>query len=304
MKRGRIITIGSFDGVHRGHQALLVRAQTEARKRKLKSMALTFRIPPRMVLDHIRVPHLLSDNAEKNILLKNAGMDEVLMLNFSRKISRLRPFNFFRDMLVRTCGAKGVVVGLDFRFGQNRSAGAHELVRWGEEFNIPIWVIAPVKFKSEVVSSSLIRKNFTGGHANKAIKLLGHPHLIRGRVVRGRGVGKKIGFPTANIKTAPGKILPRGVFAVKGEIEGWRGARRQFQGVCNIGVRPTLLKTSAVHVEVHLFHRHDALVGRTINLELVHQIRSEKKFANLRALQDQIRRDITIAKRMLAKNNA
>lgn len=265
-------------------------------------MALTFRIPPRMILDHIRVPHLLSDDAEKNILLKNAGMDDVIMLNFNSKISRIRPFNFFRDYLIRTCGAKGLVIGFDFRFGEGRSAGAHELVRWGQEFGIPVWVIPSVKQASHIVSSSLIRGYMTSGRANDAIKLLGHPHLIRGRVMKGRGVGKKLGFPTANIKTAPGKILPRGVFVVRGNIDGIAGARGQFRGVCNIGVRPTMLKKSTMQVEVHLFNRNDSLRGRTVNVELLKCLRPEKKFPNVAALQKQIRRDIYSAKSYHLKN--
>ncbi|MCG3203667.1 MAG: Riboflavin biosynthesis protein RibF [Elusimicrobia bacterium] len=298
MRRGRLITIGSFDGVHLGHQALIARTVLEAKKRALKSMALTFSVPPKMVLNPAAFPRLLSDAVEKETLLKLHGIDEVKVLNFSRKIAGLKPFAFFRDILIRSLNAKGVVIGADFRFGKERSAGALELVRWGGEFEIPVWVIPPVKIHRQIVSSSLIRRYLEGNYYRQALNYLGHPYLVQGRVVQGRHLGRKLGFPTANLQVAKGKILPRGVFAVRGTIKNCRTP--SFEGVCNIGSRPTVSHTSKMVLEVHIFGETPSLVGKTIQVELVHRLRGEKKFKSLDQLKRAIASDVYQAKALLS----
>ncbi len=313
MKRGRLITIGSFDGVHRGHAALLGTAVGEARKRNLKSLALTFRVPPRLVLEKWKnlpagrqgrateVSALLSDPIEKERLIRDHGVDEVLLLDFDKKIATLRPFLFFRDVLLRGFNAKGVVVGLDFRFGTDRSAGALELVRWGGEFGIPVWVIPPVRWNRRVVSSTLIRQLLRADQLGQANAYAGHPYLIHGTVVKGRGAGTKLGFPTANLRIAPAKILPRGVFAVAGWVQ--NGRMKPFQGVCNIGIRPTLLKSSPVSVEVHLFGRPGLLIGKRVFVQLLHRLRKEKRFSSVAALKRAIAADVRRARILLKRSH-
>lgn len=298
MKRGRIVTIGSFDGVHLGHLGLLSRTVAEAKKRALKSMALTFSVPPRMILDATNPHRILSDASEKEVLLKSCGIDEVKLLNFSQKISGLKPFTFFRNILLDELNAKGVVVGADFRFGTDRSAGAHELVRWGGEFEIPVWVIAPVKVHRQVVSSSLIRRLLESNHFKQALSYLGHPYLIQGLVVPGRHVGRKLGFPTANLSLAKGKILPRGVFAIRGKV--FNSKKPSFEGVCNIGIRPTLTKAKKVVAEVHIFGETSNLVGKRMEVELIHRLRGEKKFTNVEQLKRAIASDVYQAKALLS----
>lgn len=298
MKRGRLITIGSFDGVHVGHQALLARTVSEAKKRDYKSLALTFKMPPRMVLDPASPHRLLSSPVEKEALLREQGIDDVKFLNFDEKFSLIKPFAFFRNLLLKDLNAKGVVVGSDFRFGLGRAAGALELVRWGEEFEIPVWVIAPVKVRRQVVSSSLIRQLLDANHFKQALCFLGHPYLIQGCVRPGRQVGRKIGFPTANVSVERGKILPRGVFAVRGAILG--GNKTSFEGVCNIGTRPTFLRSPSVTVEVHIFGDVPRLIGKTLQVELLHRLRSEKKFENKQQLQRAIASDVYRAKAFLS----
>ena len=300
MRGGRLITIGSFDGVHRGHQALLERTVNEAAKRKVRSLALTFPVPPRMVLDTKARRLLLSTELEKRDLLTGFGIDEVELLPFSKEMAAMRPFGFFKEVLLKRFRAVGIVVGTDFRFGAERAAGALELVRWGEEFEIPVWVISPVRWARTVVSSTLIRNLLENGFFQRATAFLNHPYLIAGRVVRGHGMGTKIGVPTANLDVHADKVLPRGVFAVNAWVEGHknRPGGRLF-GVCNIGVRPTF-RGKHPTVEVHFPGKKLNLRGRTLFVELERRLRSEKRFKSVEDLKRQISRDIRGAVRAFA----
>ncbi|MFN0117733.1 MAG: bifunctional riboflavin kinase/FAD synthetase [Elusimicrobiota bacterium] len=291
MKRGRFITIGSFDGIHLGHQALIERTVLEAKKRGYKTLALSFRTPPRMVLNPTSKLALLSTEKEKEQLFKKFGIDDVHFLDFDHDISQMKGFYFFKKVLLERFQAKGIVVGLDFRFGMNRSSGAHELVRWGGEFEIPIWVIPPVKWSKSIVSSTLVRNLFEENKFIKASHFLGHPYLISGQVKKGEKIGSKIGFPTANIEVSKGKILPLGVYVVKGKVE--RSSRSQISswGICNIGYKPTVSKSKFPHVEVHFLKKLPPLYNREISIELLHRLRGEKKFNNLSALQKAIQSD-------------
>jgi riboflavin kinase/FMN adenylyltransferase len=303
MAKGRIITIGSFDGVHRGHAALLDFTVQAARKRHLKSMALTFKVPPKIVLKQEPSKQLLSDVEEKRYLISRHRLDEIEMLNFNDKILSLKPFHFFRDILLRSYNARGVVVGADFRFGEGRSAGAVELVQWGGEFEIPVWVIPAVRWNGKIISSSSIREALAANRLDAANNLLGHPYIVGGRVVKGHARGRGLGFPTANIRAADGKLLPAGVFAVTGWYAGKTGKKHAFKGVCNIGVRPTLYTGSPVTVEAHLFGTHPDLVGKQMMVELRRRLRGEKKFASADKLAAAIRKDVEQARFWLAKSS-
>src|ERR1044071_8011765 len=284
---GRLVTIGSFDGVHLGHMALLDRTVAEAKKRRLTSLALTFNIPPRMILDRNKKISVLSNPIEKEKLIKSRGIDEIVQLDFDRGFSKIKPYAFFRGVLLERFKAKGIVVGLDFRFGVNRSAGAVELVRWGEEMRIPVWVIPPVKLRREVVSSTTIRELLLKDNLNHANQLLGHPYLIHGSVVKGHGKGKKLGYPTTNLKTSRGKVLPQGVFVVRGTAVG--GSERPLLGVCNIGRRPTFYRRSSIVVEPHWLGSSFKKTPKAMFIELLTRLRGEKKFKSpselVRAIQ-------------------
>lgn len=307
VNKGRLITIGSFDGLHRGHEALVDRAVLEAGKRGLRPTALTFSIPPRMVLEAPENYYLLSTLLEKECLLRSRGIDEVIFLPFDEQMSQVRPFEFFRRVLIDTYQAKGLVVGLDFRFGQRRGAGAWELVQWGCDYDVPVWVISPVRYSRKTVSSTLIRQFMMENRFKAATNFLGHPYLVVGRVVKGRGVGKKIGIPTANIEVEKGKVLPRGVFVIQAWVEGkstrqkliddYRQKRWSHKGICNIGVRPTFLKKSPLTVEIHLFDGGLSLIGKRVAIELLHKIRDEKRFPSKEALIKAISQDELKARR-------
>lgn len=300
MKHGRLVTIGTFDGVHRGHQALLARAVHEARKRHMKSLAITFKIPPRMILMPPKPLSLLSSPLEKDWLLRSHGVDEVEFLDFNSSVAAIRPFSFFRDILINQYRAKGLVVGADFRFGIGRSAGAIELVQWGQEFEIPVWVVSPVRVKKDIVSSTLIRENLEAGRLREVNRLLGHPYLIYGQVVKGHGLGRKIGFPTINLQTSVGKSLPRGIFIVNAWFPVLSNDKKRilnrkysvFRGVCNIGTRPTVSSGATLSVEVHLLNFTPQFKGHSVMVEILHRIRSEKKFSSVDLLKKTIQKDV------------
>lgn len=297
MAQGRIVTIGSFDGVHRGHKALLDFTVAAAKKRKLRSMALTFRVPPKMILSQEPSKQLLSDIHEKKFLLQKQSLDKIEVLDFNDKLCLLKPFHFFRDVLLRLYKARGIVVGADFRFGAGRSAGAVELVQWGGEFEIPVWVIPPVKWNGKTISSSLIRDNLIKNRLETANNMLGHPYVIWGKVIHGHAQGRKLGFRTANLQTAKGKLLPQGVYAVSG----WVG-KKTFKGVCNIGVRPTLFRNSPILMEVHLFGMHENLIEKEMIVFLRRRLRDEKKFASKEDLIKAIKTDVKRARVWLEKS--
>jgi len=297
LKRGRLLTIGSFDGVHVGHAELLKTTAQEAAKRQVKSLALTFRVPPKMVLSPVAHRNLLNTPEEKEILLKRYGINEVCFIDFDKEFAQTRPFGFFKETLLRRFGAKGIVVGADFRFGTERSAGALELVHWGEEFSVPVWVISPVRIHGQIVSSTRIRELLLAGNYRTIPSLLGHPYLIEGLVIPGRGLGRKLGFPTANLKTEPHKILPGGIFAVRGGLP--RNASkpsRMWLGVCNIGSRPTVTRRREVVVEVHFLSHVGDLKGKPLVIELCRRLRSEKRFDSTKELTAAIGRDVQNAR--------
>lgn len=289
MKKGAIVTIGSFDGVHRGHMALLKKTCEEANKRKKTALGLTFKIPPKVVLKKEKGPFLLSTPDEKKWLVKSLGIDHLDFYDFNRQSSRTHPHHFFKNILIDKYNVSGVVVGHDFRFGVNRSAGAVDLVRWGVEHNIRIWIIGPVKAGSLIISSSQIRAFLLKSNINKAQQLLGHPYLIIGPVVRGLGLGQTLGFPTVNIQPQPNKIYPRGVYAVRG----WVGnGQRKFKGVCNIGFRPTVSNTGKLSIETHVLGKTPVFGKQKVSIELLKKMRDEKRFKSQKALIHAISGDV------------
>lgn len=299
-KSSRLITLGSFDGFHLGHKALVSRTVQEAMKRNLTATALTFRLPPRMILNPSPENAILSTEREKEFLLKSAGLDEVVFLNFTPKLQRLRPYSFFRDILLKKFQAKGLIVGLDFKFGVGRSGGVMELLRWGMEERIPIWIIPPVRKNNIVISSTGIRQCLREGDFKTADALLGHPYLIRGKVAKGRGLGRKLGFPTTNLEILPPKVLPKGVFVVQGLK--FNGKKAEIlKGICNIGVRPTFYKKSPTTMEIHWLSGVPPRNDQFVLVELLHLIRAERKFRNSAALVRAIENDLDVCRRVFSR---
>jgi riboflavin kinase/FMN adenylyltransferase len=309
--RRYVVTIGSFDGVHRGHASVLKETARRARRLGVRSLVISFVTPPRMVLKNVTRPELLSTPDERGLLARSLGISEVRFLRFSKTFSKNTPRQFFDDYLVHRFGAVGVVVGPDFRFGHNRGGDPWNLKEWGGKA-IPVWPVKTARAHAHKLSSRHIRRLVKTGRLAEAGRELGHRYFAEGRVVHGKGLGRRMGFPTVNLATPKEKVLPKGVYAVRvfpnSYEPTWFSALRPrsertakgWPGVCNIGLRPTIQPGQGkLSFEVHLLTPVPSLYGKRLWVEFISWMRSEKKFSSLNALRAQIERDIQQARKLL-----
>ena len=292
-----IVTIGTFDGVHGGHRTIINRLREIAQECNGETVLLTFYPHPRMVLhpdDHGL--QLLNTPEEKAQLLQEAGIQHLVVYPFSADFSRMSSFDYVRDLLVNGLHAKRVVVGYDHRFGRNREGDFSTLVEMSELFGFEVEEIPSHQIDEIQVSSTKVRQAIIEGNMTTAEKLLGYRYNLSGTVVHGDAKGRTIGFPTANIRcNYPYKLIPgRGVYAV---WVSWNGEK--YKAVLNIGVRPTVHETSAVHVEAHLLDFNQVLYGENISVEFANKLRDEQKFGSISELKEQIAADIEQAKLVL-----
>ncbi len=298
MKTGKpiVLTIGVFDGVHLGHQALLRHAARLAQRLKARPEALTFHDHPMHVLKGgPRIPFLLP-RQETIDLLKREGARKVHVLHFTRTFSRKDPEQFVQWL--RGLGVpKGLVVGENFRFGRGAKGDVAILQDLGKKYGFQVEAVQPVRIAGKVVSSSQIRQSLAEGKTELANRMLGRPYAIEGEVVHGRHVGHKIGFPTANLHAVK-QFLPKdGVYACAVKL----GARFYRAGM-NLGKRPTFQDDSHHRqAEVHLLHYYGKLYGKTMKVYLLKYLRPEIKFPSTAALVRQIKKDLVRAHRVTLK---
>lgn len=290
--RRSIITLGSFDGVHRGHAALLSLVVRRARALGAVPGALVFGIPPRFAA-RPSGPCLLTLPEEKHRLLRALGIRRLQTLSFDRRTSAMSAESFFERTVVRRHRALEMVVGPRLAFGKNRAGRLPLLRGLGRRFGVRIHVVRSVAAGRSVVSSTRIREDLSRGRVEQAARALGRPYSVEGRVVHGDGRGRRLGIPTANIAVDPRKVVPYGVFAVR-----VRPLNRV--GVCNIGHRPTFEKGGAARVEVHLLGAplKRSLYGRHLRVEFLKFLRPERRFEGPAALGRQIQSDIRRARRL------
>lgn len=313
----RVITIGSFDGVHRGHAAVLRETVRHARRMGGQSLAISFNVPPRMILHETIEVELLTTPEERRLLIQNLGVDEVCFLKFSKIFSRKTPRSFFDNVLIKEFSAAGLVVGPDFRFGHNRTGDPRDLARWGEG-KIPLWPVPFAKSHDHKISSGHIRHLLKEGDLDTAETELGHRYFAVGTVIHGQGLGRRIGFPTLNLAVEKGKVLPPGVYAVrvfKGSYSpAWspkifkfsktaKEKKPHWPGVCNIGVRPTVTSGKGpLSFEIHLLDvPPPAFESHPLWVEFVTKLREEKRFSSLNDLKSQIKHDIAQTHALLYK---
>ncbi|MCC6599086.1 MAG: bifunctional riboflavin kinase/FAD synthetase [Crocinitomicaceae bacterium] len=290
-----VLTIGTFDGVHLGHQAIITRLKEVASRSNGETVLLTFYPHPRMVLhpdDHDL--KLLNSPHEKARLLEMAGIQHLVVYPFSEDFSRMSAFDYVRDLLVNGIHAKTVVVGYDHRFGRNREGDFEVLKEMSEIFGFAVEEIPARDIDAIRVSSTKIRDALNTGNVNKASRLLGYNYRVTGTVVHGDGRGATIGFPTANIRVDyPYKLIPgRGVYAVNVNLND-----RVLQGVLNIGVRPTIHSNASEQIEVFLLEFDQNIYGENLSVEFVEWIRDEQKFGSIDDLKKQIAEDIVSARK-------
>lgn len=282
-------TVGFFDGVHTGHRFLIAELKKEAAKRGLKSMVITFKVHPRKVLHAAYLPQLLTTAEEKQEQLKSTGVDEVVELDFTVEMAQLTAAEFIKQILAEQLGVKLLLVGHDHRFGRNREEGFPEYAAYGRQNGME--VIQATRYSTEQfshISSSEVRNALIKGDIERANTLLTYPYAFTGYVVTGFQVGKKIGFPTANLNPVePDKLIPGiGVYAV---LIDWKG--NSYKGMMNIGRRPTLDNGDAVSLEVHIINFDADIYHQQLKVTFIRKIRDEKKFNSVEELIEQLKSD-------------
>lgn len=288
------VTVGNFDGVHRGHQALVSAVVARARETSGVSVVLTFDPHPARVLGPGRAPAALTTLAQKEELLALLGVDRLAVLPFDAEVARLSPDAFAREVLQGALGARQVVVGESFRFGHRREGNAQRLAALGEGLGFSVQALPPVLEQGSPVSSSRVRDELARGDVRTARGLLGRPFFVDAPVVRGDGRGRTIGVPTANL-LPENEILPeQGVYAARCRVPSgaWHPA------VVNLGWRPTFGGEHA-SVEAHLIDFDGDLYGARVRLEFHERLRGEERFADAAALVARIREDVARARALL-----
>lgn len=290
------LAIGNFDGVHRGHQALLAQLVASARRHRLSPAVMTFEPHPRELFAPGSAPARVANIRDKIEALAANGVERVFIQHFNRRFASLAPEQFIADVLVAGLETRCLLVGDDFRFGARRAGDVDLLRSRAARHGYVVEQLATVQDHGVRVSSSEVREALAAGNLAHAASLLGRPYSISGRVLHGRKLGREIGFPTLNLRLAHRRPAARGIYAVK--VHGLGDNPRP--GVASIGLRPTVDDTGRWLLEVHLFDFAQQVYGRLVRVELVHKLRDETKYESLRALADAIRADAATARTLLA----
>ncbi|MCE5229869.1 bifunctional riboflavin kinase/FAD synthetase [bacterium] len=293
--RGVSLTVGMFDGVHRGHQMLIENVLDRAAKYKVPSMVLTFRNHPLSLLAPAFAPQLLSSPEEKAALLQGLGVDLCAMIPFDHEFAAITAREFIDDVLLRRCRTRTIVCGDDFRFGANGEGDADLLRRNADAGDFELHVCASLSDDGAPIRSSRIRQTLADGHLEPVNKMLGHPFMLSGRVVPGDQRGHKLGFPTANLAVPSWRLIPgQGIYAVRAHV-----GDRQWGAMLNIGTRPTF-GGKTVSIEAYLFDFEGDLYGLDMSLSFVARVRDERRFDSAEALVAQMQHDEKICRAMLS----
>ncbi|MDX7987511.1 bifunctional riboflavin kinase/FAD synthetase [Xenorhabdus sp. 12] len=295
---GCVLTIGNFDGVHRGHQALLKHLKQEGQRLGLPTMVMIFEPQPLEVFAADKAPARLTRLRDKIKYLAQNGVDYLLCVKFDKHFASNSPGAFVSQLLVKKLGVKFLTVGDDFRFGQNRLGDFQFLQQAGQQYNFDVASTDSFRDSGLRISSTAIRQALQEDDLALAETLLGHPYSISGRVVHGNQLGRTIGFPTANLPLKRLVAPVKGVYAV--EVHGL--GDKPLPGVANIGNRPTVAGQGQ-QLEVHLIDTQMDLYGRHINVELRKKLRDEQRFASLDALKQQIANDVVAARDYLLQQS-
>jgi riboflavin kinase/FMN adenylyltransferase len=285
-----VATIGAFDGIHRGHQQLIGQAVDRARYLGVQSLCVTFDPHPDIVLYPERQLTYLTDRTEREQVLHELGVDYVLVVEFTRELSMLRPEEFI-DLIQERYRLAELWVGTDFAMGRGRAGTIAALAEIARVEGFGLHVVPPQRINREVISSTAIRNLLSQGDIRRANRLLGRRYRLTGTVEEGARRGRQLGFPTANIKPGPRRTLPAdGVYAAVVPLDG-----REYRAVVNLGSRPTFAEEERL-LECHVLDYSGDLYGRELSVEFVDRIREVRKFASLEALREQIARDADAAR--------
>ncbi len=305
-----ILALGTFDGVHLGHQKVIKFLKRRAKDLRKKSIVLTFDIHPLRTIDPTKCPPLLTPKEEKIKLIQDLGVDILILTNFNKKFSSLSPEKFIKDILIDKLSVEEVFAGKDFAFGRGATGDITFLKKKSREYGFGVKIIPPEKVGKTAISSTTIRELIRRGKVRKATRFLGRPYTLYGRVIHGESRGKRLGYPTANIRPHYEVIPSDGVYL--GEI---RAPGKDWNGLLNIGTQPTFHKglgrvrkgeqglggEQKRIIEAYIFDFHQRIYGRDIKVSFLEKIRDEIVFKNPEALKAQIKKDITKARKILPR---
>ena len=289
-----VITIGTFDGVHIGHRKILKKLIKNTKSHNLKSTVLTFFPHPRMVLQKDNDIKLLNTIDEKVKILGELGLDYLIIHPFTKEFSRLSATEFVRDILVNSLKTKKIIIGYDHRFGRNRDANITDLMAFGNTLDFEVEEIPAQEIDDVSVSSTKIRKALEEGQIEIANKYLGYPYMLTGTIKKGKGLGRQLYFPTANLHIEESyKLIPKtGVYVVQSKIDG-----TIVFGMMNIGYNPTVSETENLpvsrqkNIEIHFFDFDQDLYGQKLQIDVLARIRDEQKFESVEVLKNQLTKD-------------
>ena len=292
-----ILTIGTFDGVHIGHNKILKRLIQDSKKNNLSSLVMTFFPHPRMILNKSHEIKMIDTIDEKINLLEKTGLDNLIIHPFDNNFSKIRAKEFVEEILVKKLKIKEIIIGYDHKFGKDREASVEDLKKFGQDYMFTVKEIPAQEIDSIAISSTKIRNAILNGEIEKCNKFLGRNFILTGKVVYGDGLGKKIDFPTANIEIKETyKIIPKnGVYLVKTKINS-----NTYFGMMNIGIRPTVGGTNK-SLEIHFFNFKDNIYGKNVSIEIIKKIRDEEKFSSIDQLKIQLKKDEQFCLKLINK---
>jgi len=289
--RNAAVAIGIFDSVHRGHQKILKKLVREAAREKKKSLVITFHPHPRKILDpRAKVPFITSLEHRLR-LIEELGVDFFLVIKFTKALSRMLPDDFIDGILVRALNVRVLIVGDNFLFGSKEKGNLALLRKASKDYGFKLFAVKPVKIKNKIVSSTRIRSAIEKGDLKNASSMLGRPVTVLGTVVKGRRVGRKFGFPTANIDPHHEAIPPKGVYAVDVRLE-----NKTYKAVLNIGRRPTFGVNIDPTIELHILNFKRDIYKKDVEVIFKKKMRNERRFSSIESLQKQIKIDIQRAR--------
>lgn len=295
-----VLTIGSFDGVHLGHAEILLKMRQTAQKNKLQTCLVTFQPHPREVLGSNQIVKIITSEEEKINLLKDAGLDHLVIVQFDQKFADQSATEYVEKFLVQILHPKFIVIGYDHRFGKNQSGQVSLLKELGLQWGYEIIETKAQKIDNQVISSTQIRKALQSGNILMANQMLGYSFPMKGQVIHGQKLGRDLGFPTANIQIRdPKKIIPKiGIYAVEVLVH-----QSHYRGMLYIGHRPSIGQAETLSIEVHIFDFSQDIYDQFITLFLKAYIREDQQFENLSDLQAQLQLDQQAAEKILSNSN-
>ena len=297
---GSVATIGTFDGLHIGHQKIIKLLMEKSKQLNLKSVVITFYPHPRVVLGDRNDIKLLTPIEEKVKLFENFGIDFLLVVPFSKEFAKKTYQEFLNEIVIDKVKAKFLIIGYDHKFGKNREGDITKLKEYLKEKDLDMMIVGPEKIEENAASSTKIREALKSNNLDFANKMLGHYYFIEGVVVEGAKRGRTIGYPTANLKPSENNKLvpPNGVYFVRIKYD-----KRQYFGVANIGLRPTFNNVKEPITEVYIFDFNKDIYGENICIEFIKKIRDEVKFNTIEELEIQIKKDVEYSKSLISKTN-